>query len=566
MDAGTSTAGAWAAAIGALVFGIHPLQVEAVAWVSGLKDVLCGFWALVAVWQYLRAAQTNSTRAWWGHYGTATGAYALALLAKPTAVVVPVLAGLLAMRGLGQTWRTAGRALGGWLAVALGWSVWTKGLQPDVLLGTVPSWLERLLVAADTVMFYVGKLLWPLGLGPDYGRTPQVVLEQATLWGISVAVLGGALGLWWVSRRWLPGLGLAAAVGVAALLPGLGLVAFAFQAYSTVADRYAYLAVVGAALGIGLVLRRWSHHGVVWGLTALMVVGLIWRSVQQVTIWHDTTALFTHALQVNPRSALAYNNLGWTMAQRGDLDRAIGHFQQALQLRPQMLEARYNLGDAFAKQGKLQEAVAQYTAVLQRKPAWPEVHNNLGTALMRQGQLEEAIQHYQEALRLKPEWALAANNTGDALVKQQRLDEALVWFARASQWQPAIPEAPYNLAVLLWQQGRIAEAITAYREALRRRPDWFQAASHLAWLLATQPEPSPQDAAEAVALAERLCQASAYKNPIALRTLAAAYHANGQHAAAVRATQQALTAATALGDTMLIAELTAQLTRYEKDH
>ena len=556
---------AWTASIGALVFGIHPLQVEAVAWVSGLKDVLCGWWSLVAVWQYLRAVQTNSTPPWWGHYGVATGAYALALLAKPTAVVVPVLAGLLAIGGLGQAWRTAGWALGGWLVVALGWSGWSKGLQPDMLLGGVPSWPQRVLVAADTVVFYVGKMLWPVGLGPDYGRTPQVVLEQGGLWVVSLAVLGGALGLWWIGRRWESDLRLATAVSVVALLPGLGLVAFAFQAYSTVADRYAYLAVFGVALGISTGLQRWGHHRVCWGLTTLLVVSLIWRSGQQVTIWRDTTTLFTHALQVNPRSALAYNNLGWTLARHGRLDQAITHYHQALQLRPYMLEARYNLGDALAEQGKLQEAVAQYTAILQHKPAWPEVHNNLGTALMRQGKLEEARQRYQEALRMKPDWSLAANNMGDVLVKQRRLDEALAWFARASQYQPAIPEAPYNLAVLLWQRGRIAEAMAAYREALRRRPHWLQAASHLAWLLATQQEPSPQDAAEAVALAEHVCQASDDKNPIALRTLAAAYHAAGQRDAAVRATQRALTAARALGDTVLVAELTAQLTRYEKE-
>jgi tetratricopeptide (TPR) repeat protein len=131
------------------------------------------------------------------------------------------------------------------------------------------------------------------------------------------------------------------------------------------------------------------------------------------------------------------------------------------------------------------------------------------------------------------------------------------------QLTPLLPEAPYNLGGILWKQGQYAEAIAAYREALRRRPHWPQAATHLSWLLVTQEAPRTQDIAEARALAEAACQASAFRHPLPLRALAAAYYAAGQPAAALLTARQALTIAQKAREPGLVAEITAQVQQYE---
>jgi tetratricopeptide (TPR) repeat protein len=563
-EPGTASHKALAAAAGALLFGLHPLQVEAVAWISGLKDVLCGWWTLLAVWQYVAYVQAPSSRRRVIHYGLAAGAFGLALLAKPAAVTVPVLAGLLAVVGLGQSWKAVLRALGGWLVVAVVWGAWTKGQQPDTAMAFVTPLWARPMVAADAIAFYLGKLLWPVGLVPDYGRTPQVVLQQGWAYGVGLGLLGLAGVIWWW-RKWWGELWLALVVFIAGVLPVLGGLPFLFQAYSTVADRYVYLALLGPALGWGGWLWRvGQRQWVVWIGSALILGLLGWRSTVQSQVWQNTITLFTHTLRVNPGSALAHNNLGWALAQQRQFSKAIAHYERALQLKGDMLEAHYNLGDALAAQGQLDSAISHYTRVLQLKPTWAEAHINLGTALIQQGKTDEAIAHYTQALRLKPDWAVPYNNLGDAMARQGRLDEALTWFSRAIQLKPRLPEAAYNLGGILWQRGRHAEAIAAYRNALRHRPHWLQAANHLAWLLATQENPSPQDASEAVALAEAVCQGSGYRDAVPLRTLAAAYYAAGQQEAAVRVAQQALTQAEAAHNAALVAQVAEQLQYYKK--
>jgi hypothetical protein len=406
------------AAVGALLFGVHPLQVEATAWVSGLKDTLCGWWALVAIWQYLEYIRASTRKRCGVHYGLATVAYGLALLAKPAAIAVPVMVCVLDTFILRRSWQHVARALGGWLVVAGLWGIWTKGQQAEPAIGFITPLWARPIIAADAITFYLGKLLWPIGLGPDYGRTPQMVLEQGVGYITAPITLLLGLGLW-CFRRQLWGVAVAILVLVAGLLPVLGGVPFLFQDYSTVADRYVYLAMVGPALGLGWVVQRLGRRRLVWLGSMLILALLGWQSAEQVQVWHNTVTLFTHALQVNPSSALAHNNLGLTVAQQGKLDEAATHFHTALRLKPHLPEAHYNLGNVLMLQGKLDEASASYTTALQLRPPWAEAHNNLGVVLAAQGKLPEALVHYAQALLLKPDFAQAHANISKALTSRQ---------------------------------------------------------------------------------------------------------------------------------------------------
>jgi hypothetical protein len=383
MGAESHTAGM--AGVAALIFGLHPLQVEAMAWVSGLKDILAGCWGLIACWQYLACAHAQTVQRRWIHYGLATVAFLLALLAKPSSVIVPALAWILATSGVRQPWKQAALWLGPWLCTAILWSVWTKSQQPDTaIVSLTPVW-TRPLIALDAITFYLGKLCWPVALGTDYRRTPQSIVAQE--WSATMAILPiGLLVLWW-KRHSCWGLWLAAAVFSVGLLPVLEFVPFLFQGHSTVADRYTYLSLLGPAIGLAWAGQRTRPHTAftLFGVLALGLIG--WKSYNQVQVWQNTETLFTQALQVNPQSALAHNNMGFTFAEQGRLEEAITHYQQGLQVRPDFAYTHNNFGLALAHQGNLEAAIAAYIQAIRLRPDYVNAHNNLGLLWCVRGNL-----------------------------------------------------------------------------------------------------------------------------------------------------------------------------------
>lgn len=547
-----------AAGIGALCFAIHPLQVEAVAWVSGLKDVLCGFLALGALWQYQKVVDAPERRRRCWHYCLATGAFMLALMAKPAAVVVPLVAYVLYGRHHRMAWRSTLSFLGPWVGGAILWGWWTMVQQPGTALEFVtPLWL-RPIIATDAVAFYLQKLLWPFQFGPDYGRTPQVVLMQGGRLLLGLLACGLIVLGVWQKRAQLPGLVVALEVFLASLLPVLGLIPFHFQAHSTVADRYAYLAMLGPALGIGWLLGRGGQGRGRWLVAALGLALLAWQGVRQVHVWPNTIALFTHTLQVNPRSALAHNNLGWALAQQGQYATAIQHYQQALQIRPDAVYTHNNLGLALANQGQIDAAIAHYTTALRLQPAYTNARNNLGLLLVRQGQFDAAMAHFSQALATAPNDPKTRNHLGIAFAAQGKFVEAMTQFTQAIQSQPTYAKAYHNLGLALSHLGRAPEALLALRTAHQLLPAWPQAASSLARaLLDQQPHTSPL-LAEARALAAQAARQTAYQDAPILYTLALVEQAAGNTSRARSNAQQARQLADTAGDTVLAAQILAQ--------
>jgi tetratricopeptide (TPR) repeat protein len=341
------------------------------------------------------------------------------------------------------------------------------------------------------------------------------------------------------------------------LLPVMGWVPFAFQAISTVADRYSYLALVGVGLSTGCILQRFAKEGQM-AVIGMVVIGLLaTRNAQQVQVWRDTESLLTHALQVNPHSIMAHNNLGLVRAQQGQLAAAIAQYQRALQSNPQAAEVHYNLGNAWLRQGNQEQALTHYRRAVQLKPTWAEAHNNLGTTLEELGHVPEAILHYQTAIQRQPQLASAYNNLGDAFLKQGHVTAAVNQFRTATRLQPTWTEAHYNLAIALTKLGQEQDAIAAYRAAVAARPHWLRAMLPLAWLLTTQQPPSLQAATEAIAIATQASRIPGPHQAVALYTLSRAQRITDNTAAALFTAQQAFAFAKAAGDTELAGKIAA---------
>ncbi len=520
----------WPAAAGAMLFAVHPVQVEPVAWATGLKDVLAGLLSLVSVWQYLayagtaaaagksaggNAEKTNAddpegsiTKRKRLHYTLATLTFALALLAKPTAVVVPAALWVLDHLLIGRSMRAATRSLAGWILLVSPIAVMTKMAQTAELVEFItPLWFRPLLFA-DAIGFYVFKLIFPLRLTIDYGRSAQWVVKEGWLdffWVIPCVLLAILL---WFGRQRRPWLVAAAALFVLGILPVSGLSLFAFQNISVVADRYLYFAMLGPALALASLL---SERGGKLPLTiALVALGLLSvRTAMQVPYWRDNQSLFDHALELNPNSWIARLNLATLLAQEGKLDEAVAQFRALLRLKPTYAEAYNNLGSALSRQGKLDEAVEQYREALRVNPASAVPHTNLANIHAKRGEVDDAIRHYREAVRIDPEYFEAHQKLGDLLFGRGQIEEAVPHLEEALRGNAANLEDYNNLAIALAKTGRIDEAIRFLRAALLANPSNAGAHNNLGIVLAGtgQIEDGAEQFREAVRLRPDFAQA-----------------------------------------------------------
>ena len=480
----------WAACGGALLFAIHPIQVEPVAWATGFKDLLCGSLSLVAVWLFLghvamkmRPDAGRTLRAGL-YYALSTGVYVLALLAKPAAAILPLIVWLLAGWGWRRSWREQIADLWLWFIIALAWGLLTRWVQPGAVLAFEPPLWSRPLIAGDAVLFYLYKLVLPIQFGPDYGRSPQFVLEHSWIFITGLAPI--ALAAWLLlKRKKLAWLATAVGVFVAGTLPVLGLISFGFQRYSTVADRYAYLAMLGPALALAWGLTRVPKKLAAGGGVVLLGLFLV-RSVWLVPYWQDTLTFFEHALQVNSNSYMAHNNLGFILAKQGQDVEAIDHFNQALRIEPESPVTHLNLANALERQDKNEEAIQHYNEALRIAPNYARAHTSLGLLLAKQGQYDRAIHHHNEALRIEPRFAEAHNNLANVMARQGDFEKAERHYIEALKLDPGYARAHINFGISLAMQKRFDEARHHFSEAVRLEPNSAKAHANLAGLLTQQ--------------------------------------------------------------------------------
>ena len=295
---------------------------------------------LLMIDQFLKHSQ-HASRA---RYLIALFAMILAVLSKPGAVVAPAIAAVLAIGILRRSTRSTLFSLFPMFAIAIACIIWSRAAQPSYDPTWTPLW-TRPLIAADAIAFYLCKLFVPVGLALIYGRTPRQVVSSGAIYYTWLLPAIAAVIVWQLRRsgRWLI---CAALVFVIALAPVLGFARFMFQIHSTVADHYMYLPMLGPAIALTWFACRWQSRAVLFGF-AVVIVLLAGVSVVQIGHWHDSIALFRHSVEVNPRSATAYSNLGVAFASAGRMDDALPCFEHAVALSPDNRLAHTNLARAY---------------------------------------------------------------------------------------------------------------------------------------------------------------------------------------------------------------------------
>ena len=353
---------------------------------------------------------------------------------------------------------------------------------------------------------YLGKLFWPAELAVVYPHPGQWPLEKVLLAG---AVILGISVLFWAARRRYPCLLMGWLWYCGTLVPVSQIIQTGSHA---MADRYTYLPSLGVVIlavwgayelmqgkaaggvereereergSVGHALARSTLHASRSTPILLSVAGgvavfaCLAMTRQQIGYWHDSEALFRHALAVTENNDGAHNGLGIALDQKGQMDGAIRQFEEAIRLKPRYSSAHCNLGIALNKNGQVDEAIREFREAIRLKPNQVGAHYGLGIVLNRKGQMEEAIRQLEEAIRLKPDYAEAHNELGIALGRKGQMDEAIRQFQEAVRLKLDYAEAQFNLGLALGLRGETAEAIRHFEAALKARPGYPEAHNYL---------------------------------------------------------------------------------------
>jgi protein O-mannosyl-transferase len=440
----------------ALLFALHPVQVESVAWVSELKGELAAMFGLLGLWWHYRPAKR------W----LAAACFAAAVLSKPSSIVFPGIVLLVNRILLGWSVRKSAAVPFLYGLPLLVVAFVTKRLQPDSNLDFVPTAAQKLAVAADAFAFYVFKVLVPYPHAVDYGRSPQFVLNHVPGWQVAlsglllvagVAIVAFALirpkpsspiGGWYslVSCGW--------SIFILSITPVLGLIPFGFQEFSTVANHYLYVPLMGISVMVAGILVRvgtFARSQLVVAALLLVCAGL---STQQAYLWRSTETLFANTVAVNPRSYLACYCIADEHVRAGRFVEGLEWHMKSHALNPDYLNGQVGLGMALVLAGEPARAIEHYSAALAKNPSIvgtraklvSSLHNNLGMLLLQTGRQAEGVDHFRKAVEIFPRSVNGHLNLGNVAFAERRYLDAIAEFEIAESLSPRNPAVEQRLA------------------------------------------------------------------------------------------------------------------------
>ncbi len=534
--------GAW---LGAALFALHPVQVESVAQISELKNVLSGLFFVGSLFFWASYTEKGETRSWLLAFFCAL----LALSAKTTACVLPVPLLLILWWQRKALTRTLGLALTPFLIesglAALVSFYWERVHNTSALVNVSLGPIERVQVASRAIFFYLSKLAWPSDLMFSYPRWnisrfhPQDFIWPGALILLVVLVIV-------LRRRVGRGPELALLYFVGALSPLLGLVSIYPFRYTFVADHYQYLACIGPlalfAAGLHWLLRHRRAPAIaISGIIVAIVAGLTW---QQAHAYANAETLWSDTIRKNPGSWMAENNFGVVLLARGARPDALGHFQRSYQLDPGNNETARNMGQCLLEMQQASAARPYLEQAASGDPRDGQARRDLARALLQLGQPEEALTKATDAVNIDGRDAKAHIVLASVLMHEGHPDDAIPHLETAISLRPDDVEAQTQMANMLLQLGHHREAAEVLGRILIQKPDDPDALKNYAWILATAPEASLRDGGRAVTFAQRAHE-SAPQNPFIQATLAAAYAEAGRFPEAASLASQALVVADA---------------------
>jgi len=440
------TGALWQSGFVAVIFALHPFNVESVAWVAQRTNVLSTFFWLLTMWAYIRYVEKPNIK----RSGLMVLFFALGLMSKPMLVTLPFV--LLLMdywplrrfklgqeKGNGdipEKYTDKGpdilrlvREKIPLFLLATGAGIVTFIVQKSggafQSMETI-SLSARLTNAMVSYLEYLEKMIWPRGLSilyPHPGNTLAVwkgILCGMALVGITIISIRLIRKAPYFAVGWFWYLG--------TLVPVIGIVQAGGHA---MADRYAYIPLIGifiiVAWGVPELISKWRHKEKVLSVSAgILIPTLMVMTWTQVGHWKNSITIYKHAIRVTdkkyPSLALIHNNLGIALRVEQKKEEAISHYKMAIKLNPNYTKAHYNLGNALFSMNETEEAISHYKTAVKLKPNYTNAHYNLGYALLQKGEMKEAVHHFRETLKLRPDFVAARNHLELALLQSQKLE------------------------------------------------------------------------------------------------------------------------------------------------
>jgi len=461
--------------LGGLLFVVHPLTVESVAWICELKNTLSLPLLLMAMLAYLHYDRHGDRIS----YLRSVAAFIAAMLSKSSVVMFPVIILLYAWWHHGRVRLVDWKRSAIFFGISLVIGVVTMFLQQTVPPGQDPivslDPLSRLLCAGLSVAFYLSKCFWPANLTVVYFRW-DVQAERP--WELFFLLLLALLLVWLVTRRtaWSRNTLFGFLFFLINLVPVLGFIRMTWMRYTWVADHLVYLPMIGlaglVAAAVSNLYDRYAHKRFfISALVALVVLAMAWQSHSYAKLFQKSVVLWRDNLRLNPQSSLGYNNLAVTLAGHGQPEEAIQWIRLGLKVQPGQSLAYVNWGTSLMELGRIPDAIAVYQVALALRPDDPLAHYQLGTALMQSGQIDQAIEQYRLVIALLPDDVEAHTNLTDAYIETGRLADAIEEGQRAVAIDPDYPDAHYNFGIALGQMDRTTEATDQFTQAARLSPD-----------------------------------------------------------------------------------------------
>ena len=474
--------GAW---IVAAVFAVHPLHVESVAWIIERKDVLSGLFYLGAVLAYIRFVEQPNPR--W--YVWSLVLYVAGLLSKSIVVTLPAALLIWHWWKQGRVTSTDIMRLVPFFVVGLIITIGDLSFyQSESPASLDYSLTERTLIASRALWFYAGKLLWPAELAVIYPRW-DIRVGDPLAWGYLITAVALVVALWHFRSRIGRGPLAGALFFAVTLSPILGFIDYGYMKYAFVADRFQYLAGIGAmavvigaiAYGVGRLPGLWQKGALGIAAVTIVVLGLLtWR---QANIWKDEETLNRHIVALNPQARNAHRHLGKALYDQGRYEEALDPARIAVDQRPDYYKAHVTLGLILVELSRLEEAETHLRRAIELNPETHSTRLNLSDLLYNQGRYEEALDVARAAVEQHPDSFASHGLLGAILVELGRFEEAETHLRRTIALNPQARKAHFNLGEALHNQGRYEEAVDAYRVAIEQGLDDALAHSNLGMVL-----------------------------------------------------------------------------------
>ncbi len=459
--------------ITALLFGIHPLHVESVAWATERKDVLSTFFYLGAGISYLIYKRGGSGR----YYFIALLAFLLSLLSKAMAVSLPFVLLLLDYH-LGNRFnkKTLIEKVPFFMLSIIFGIVNIIAQGAGGALGSSRKYavLHNIMTGFKGIVFYLIKTICPVNLSAHYPYPRfEGVLSLTGVVDIGVVLMLVAVIIY--TRHRTKVLVFGASFFLVTILPVLKFIPFG-NAFA--ADRYMYIPSIGLFYMFGVLGERvYGGDGLYRGIRKILVVivvGVVVMFFSVLTyrrgdVWQDSEPLWKDTIKKSPESYVAYDKLGEAYYEKGDIEKAIANYKKAISLNPHDDIFQYNLGVAYQEKGLYDLAISQYRKALNIKPDDYKSYYNLGIIYYKKGDVERAIASYKKAVSINPAFLDAQYNLGLLYQREGLFDLAITQYEKTLKIKPDDFDTINNLGVVYYKKGLFDKAVRYFRRALKIR-------------------------------------------------------------------------------------------------